>query len=47
MSMRAVVLTHFSDGAVIAAASVVLTDVAPRTLVAGAPARVVRRLDEP
>jgi acetyltransferase-like isoleucine patch superfamily enzyme len=34
------------DGAVIAAASVVLNDVPPHTLVAGAPAHVVRRLDE-
>lgn len=33
------------DGAVVAACSVVLDDVEPRTLVAGAPARIVRKLD--
>lgn len=34
------------DGAFVSAQSIVMRDVAPRTVVAGAPARVVRRLDD-
>jgi acetyltransferase-like isoleucine patch superfamily enzyme len=44
---RAVVLPGVSigDGAVVGAASLVMHDVEPNTLVAGGPARLVRRLD--
>ena len=34
------------DGSIVGARSVVVEDVAPYTIVAGNPARVIRRLDE-
>jgi maltose O-acetyltransferase len=46
---RATVLpgVHVGDGAVVGASALVMADVEPNTVVAGVPARLVRRLDTP
>ncbi|HLH92628.1 MAG TPA: acyltransferase [Xanthobacteraceae bacterium] len=48
IGMRATVLkgANIGDGAIVAAGSVVTSDIPANTLAAGVPARVVRRLDE-